>query len=171
VARRLEQCGKWKAGLFADWRRVLAGHPVAYLQHRLNHMWTLAWRPNLFFVGYAEQTAVDWGFSENRYYQAMYDLMDVPGPVLAMAYKPGLWLLFSTALLVWTGAAALRRRQLAYPAFCLALSGFLYWTPLTLIGVANDFRYVYWTIGASLVSLFVMVAGAACSRKGEAGRP
>jgi hypothetical protein len=156
---RIKQSGKWKAGLFNDWRAVVVSHPLAYLRHRANHILAFSWRPNLFFVGYAEQTAVDWGFAQNSAYKAMANLMAVPGPVLSVVYKPGLWMLFSIGMLAWTAIAAARRRPLAYPAFCLALSGFLYWTPLFLIGVANDFRYVYWTIGATLVSVLVMASG------------
>lgn len=159
INERIKENGKWESGLFTDWSRAVAAHPGAYLRHRLNHILAFCWRPNLFFVGYTEQTALDWGFTQNPYYKAMADLMAVPGPIMTVVFKPGLWLLFSIGVLAWTTVALMRRRPLAYPAFCLALSGFLYWTPLYFIGLANDFRYIYWTIGATLVSSLVMSAG------------
>ena len=132
--------------LSAAWRRALAAHPAAYLQHRAAFMGTFLLRSNYTIwtqdVGDLSKLALP----DNRGFVALVAVSDAlkPTPLFRVSF----WLILCGAIC----AAAWRRRETPAGAFALAVAGsaVVYVLTYALVGVAADFRYAYWAVPAAL---------------------
>ncbi|MGZ8323532.1 MAG: hypothetical protein ACXW3N_10540, partial [Rhodoplanes sp.] len=132
--------------LSAAWRRALAAHPAAYLQHRAAFMGTFLLRSNYTIwtqdVGNLSKLALP----DNRGFVALVAVSDAlkPTPLFRVSF----WLILCGAIC----AAAWRRRETPAGAFALAVAGsaVVYVLTYALVGVAADFRYAYWAVPAAL---------------------
>lgn len=150
VARGLHESGDWgKLALVRKWKQAVLDFPGEYLEHRWAH-WS-------FFLGSGGgllQPGMDanpWGYEFHK--SALYRSLERLTHILqdTWFYKPGFWLLAATCL--WGIGLAAPRGTLRDFANGLNLSGVLYLFSYFFLGVASDFRYAYWSILATLVSV------------------
>jgi hypothetical protein len=152
--------GHWGT-LSHEWIEALKAHPMAYAHHRVDHVQALFIPRWLVFVSDVTPLATDYGFVKGHAFLAFDKLMLAmrQTPVLGLLLTNGFWIFANTYLLAWTAVQLWTRRDAARVViFLLVLSGFVYSAPFLLIGTAPDFRYVYWSIGATLIALIIMLA-------------
>lgn len=135
------------------WIDAIAAEPRAYVAHRLAHA-------NSFFqfLCKACEVSVVTGVSSS------YDNM--PGYAPNAIYKAIEWLSVTWSLspfgppyvyllvcLAWMWAAAgIKERVTRHMTFALAASGAMYAIPLLVVGIAHEYRYIYWTMLCALVT-------------------
>jgi hypothetical protein len=167
VSDRLMESGEWQKGLLTPWTRALGKYPREYLEHRVDYMHTLLW-PQTTFVLEPNKESFEFGFGENMVFKGIrYVMVSIRYQFpLYLMLTDGFWLALSV---VTAGVTYIRYR--AYPkayyrSLLVAVSAVFYATPLAVVGLAGDFRYVYWTAGA------VCIAGllAPWTRAGAEGR-
>jgi hypothetical protein len=150
VATSIKASGLWASKeLFQNWARAVADHPGAYLQHRFSHWWTFLWHPQMLLLSQMERNPWGFEFHKSAAHQLLERITEIlqDGPL----FKPGFWLLAAIGLT----AIAMRRGR----GFCrdisiaLNVSSGLYLCSYIPAGVATDFRYAYWSILATWVSL------------------
>lgn len=158
VLDRLRETGEWSK-LFTTWRSAVAAYPLEYLDHRLAHLSThfRIDNPELLFVYPPSPTSVAYGFRP-AVTKIAADLIlgaaSIPG--MRAFFTVGFWLVLSTCVVFIAGISYFVRRAGNYHPFLIALSAFLYTGPLVLIGLSSDFRYVYYTIGATCIALVLL---------------
>ncbi|MBS7698134.1 MULTISPECIES: hypothetical protein [unclassified Chelatococcus] len=158
VVKRLVTDGHWQQGLMRHWIAAISDHPVAYLRHRLAHARQLL-QPLSAAPPTPQPTSFTYGFTANdgfRWIQAIITTASNT-PLIGDLTRGGLWIIIGMAT---CAAACLRglHRWMARDAALLSLSGVLYGLPLVIVGVATEFRYFYWTIGAVLIAVLVLTA-------------
>lgn len=137
------------ARLAASWLRAIAAHPLAYLQHRLDFLWSFLVGANptleLERLKFVDRVPL----ARNRYFLAIVALHDVLKSTAL--FRAATWVAFATAV----AALAWRGRLTSPGAFAIsvAASGIIYVLSFGVFGVASDFRYVYWCVLASLAGL------------------
>lgn len=143
--------------LVAAWRDAILHHPVAYLEHRSAFMWTLLTGRNLAMWQHDIEDYTKPVFPGRPAFAAFRSIYDVLYPTPLFRAWP--WLLLCIAL---TGLA-LRRRETAEGAFVIGVCGSAVFYVLTYfpVGVAPDYRYVYWAVLAGLSGLAVLPARSA----------
>lgn len=156
MLEELRRTGQWQH-LLGPWWRAVSGHPLHYIAHRFDYVVTFfytIWYP---FIPDISKVSVEYGFRENWLYHA------IKGYVLGVAaYQPlrtlftnGFWLVVTVLTFLWSAWIYLTRSGAGYAGLLLSASATLYVLPLTLIGVAWDFRYSYWGVGATTVAIFM----------------
>lgn len=149
VMEHLEKRDKFFAApaLTEAWQRAIVSHPVAYLMHRADFMWTFLFgseNMTMWTRDLDDPSAII--FADNPRLMALKTLNDAlkPTPLL----RPGTWLMIDAAvcLLAW------RRRDTPPGAFALGIGGsaVLYLLTFFAVGVATDYRYAYWAVLAGL---------------------
>jgi MFS family permease len=140
----------------AVWVHGIVAHPIAYVEHRLEHFNTSTFflvRSGPHFTAWNQSVPNPWGFQVR------------PNPVLAAVGAitnaaawtplgwPIFWISLAAAALLLAVSLSLRSQVLA-----LSASAFLYGAGYLIVGVATGMRYHLWTItGAALAA--VLVAG------------
>ncbi len=156
----LRSDGDWqKLGTF--WLAAIAKHPVTYLRHRASYtksMFRKAWLP---FNADVSDSSRKFGFSAGGAFTGMKAYVEgtANAPLLGILFVCGFWIVLNTLSSTALAVVFWRHRDLetAFPLL-VSLSGLLYIAPLTLAGVAPDFRYVYWGVAATLISGALFVA-------------
>jgi hypothetical protein len=138
--------------LASSWRHAVLANPIAYLAHRVVVM------EAVLGFGVSDASRSIWiPFSVANPYGLNYAYNGVAaaiGTSVSIAAAMGLyngmpWL----ALAIGIAAAALWRQGRAYLAeTSLALSALLYALAYLVVGIASDYRYIYWTVLASAVA-------------------
>jgi len=145
------------------WRNAVLTHPAAYLQHRFAFFRTFLFGQHLAMWSEDIDHAPATVFQDRAAFTALKTMHDglLPTPL----FRIGSWLLASLLLLI----PAWRRRATPDGAFLWGVCGSasLYALSYLPLGVASEFRYVYWTVLASSISLIVALlpsASAAAER-------
>jgi len=157
----LRASGEWEH-LGSRWGSAIAAHPVAYLAHRNSYFdsWFRESDNDHLFVD-SSKKSVEYGFAPGPAYQLIkaYVLGAAALMPLKFLFTNNTWLILNVLLTgLFAFAFTLRRRDEAFLPLFIALSGTLYTVPLIFGGVAPDFRYIYWGIAASLVSIAISFA-------------
>ena len=137
------------------WAHAVIRHPLAYLRHRAAFTWNFLGGNNLtMWVADIEQPTGT-VFSDRPAFVALVALHDALKPTLL--FRAGSWLLFCIAVCGF----AWRRRETVDGAFALGVCGSaaVYVLTFSAIGVASDFRYVYWAVLAGIVGGAVTAPG------------
>jgi hypothetical protein len=165
VTQRLRATGIWNVGLEQRWIVAIFDHPIAYLQHRLAYTRSL-FASSYPFVVYPDAVSVDYGFKRNLLFRGIKASLDYmqSNTYIAMFLMPGFWLTASSLLVILCAMAFLHNEQYYVPMI-IALSAHLYAFPLVFVGVADDFRYVYWSIAACCVAVLSFVGELLSARK------
>ena len=152
----LKRTGRW-AHLITPWWQAVSTYPRQYIDHRLNYVWTFfytIWYP---FSWEVHPRMSEYGFQGNWLYRGIVNYV-----LGVAAYQPfrtlftnGFWLITTLVALAFNASIYMTRRGASYSALLLASSAALYIAPLILVGVANDFRYSYWAVGASTVAIIL----------------
>lgn len=164
--------GSW-AHLSGVWLDAVKAHPAEYLLHRLAHFRALFVPTWLVFLGDSTPLAAEFGFVKGSAFLLFERMMLAlrTNPVLGILFTNGFWIVVNTVLMAvaaWRLLRAVNQRTVC--AFLLIMSGFVYSAPFVLIGTAPDFRYVYWSIGAVLLSFAIALADRAPRRDATARR-
>jgi hypothetical protein len=131
------------------WKQAVAGHPLAYLSHRLTVLWTFLALPNLTLELYKLILPDETPLAHNSYFAAVLPLHDALKSTIL--YRAGFWLLLSCAIVGWAWPA--RRTPSGAFAISIATAGIFYVMTFGLLGVATDFRYAHWGVVAALAGL------------------
>lgn len=135
------------------WLAEIAAHPLAYLRHRLAHLnrflqflCTDCTEP--VFTGEQSTKQDIFTFTPTLLYKAIDRLAEAWS--LSPLGPPYVWLLLC---LGWSVAAfAIPNPATRYVTQMLALSGAMYALAYAVIGIASDYRYIYWTMLCALLA-------------------
>lgn len=138
------------------WHDAVIAHPIAYLQHRLAYFRTFLLDPHLAMWILDIDNPPRTVFEDRPAFMALKAVHDAlqRTPLFRMVT----WLLASLLLC----ALAWPRRRSPDGAFVLAVCGsaVLYVMSYLPLGVASEFRYVYWAVLASAAGVCVVLAAA-----------
>lgn len=141
------------------WIDGILAEPLAYLRHRVAHA-------NRFFQFFCKgcEEPVKTGWQSNN----QKDVTFTPNPVYnAIEWAALNWSLspfgppyvYLLICLAWMWASTgIRERVTRHVTFALVSSGALYALALFVIGIAHEYRYIYWTMLAALIAMPVIVA-------------
>ena len=153
VFGRLWQSGAWQKGLLPLWASAVARYPIEYFAHRLDYMHTLLW-PQTTFTLEPNRESFQFGFAKNKIFRFISEMMIFRAAhfplylVLTDAFWIGLSFVLSVTLFIFY----LIHPSAYYRALLVALSAAFYAVPLAVVGPGGDYRYVYWTAGATCIA-------------------
>jgi hypothetical protein len=135
------------------WLDAVVKHPIAYIQHRLTFFKTFLFGSHLGMWTADIEHPPKTIFEDRPWFMAFKRLHDALQPT--PLFRMGAW--FAACLLLC--ALGWRRRMTAEGAFVLGVcgSGALYVLSYLPLGVASEFRYVYWAVLASAAGLMVVL--------------
>jgi hypothetical protein len=138
------------------WIDAVAGHPLAYLRHRAAFFSTFLLDKHLTMWTADIEHPPKTVFEDRPAFMALKAVHDELKPT--PLFRMGTWPLASLVLF----ALAWRRRNSPDGAFVVGVCGsaFLYVLSYLPLGVASEFRYVYWAVLASAAALVVVLAPA-----------
>lgn len=141
------------------WIEAIAVHPLAYVEHRIAHL-------NRFlqficrdceervFTGMQSTNQHIFTFTPTFLYEAIDWFAEAwSGSPFGQPY---VWLL---VCLAWSAAAfAIPGETTRHVTLMIALSGAMYALAYAVVGIASDYRYIYWTMLCALTTTPVIVA-------------
>jgi hypothetical protein len=155
VYNRLAESGAWQ-GLLPLWARAVAKYPLEYAAHRLDYVHTLLW-PQGIFPWDPNRESFEFGFRENcvfKFIRGVLVFVQYHFP-LYMILTVGFWMASSIVVAGILFILYLKHPNEYYTALLVALSAAFYVVPLLIIGPAGDYRYVYWSAGATCIAVFL----------------
>jgi hypothetical protein len=151
--------------LVKAWLKAVTSHPLSYLRHRLTYMEAFLTYPHSSMYLEALGKGVPM-YPDNPHFMWLYKATDALKETFI--FRPLTWL----AVVLATFVAAWRYRTIPSGSYAVAISAsaLAYVGTFLLVGVASDYRYVYWMVLAGLTSA-VMAALAWQSSRSGARRP
>lgn len=151
----LRASGEWTR-LGKVWWNAISDNPMAYLAHRYAYFSAQFDATWLVYISDPHPMSFKFGFEKGGAFLKFDELMLImrKDAYWSLLLTNGFWICTNAVLFLLSFAQALRR--FTSNAAIMALltgSGFLYSAPLFFGGIAPDFRYVYWSIGISLISI------------------
>jgi hypothetical protein len=158
VQQGLLKSGEWGKGLFPSWFAAVTKHPIAYVAHRVDYLHTLLWPQNVFNPDPME--SLKFGFQDNFSYRAIKKVVvfiryHFP---LYLMLTVGFWMAVSTILAILIFLRYRKRPGEYYIPLLVALSAAFSAVPLVVIGPAGEYRYVFWTAGATCIAALLTAA-------------
>ncbi|HEY3445909.1 MAG TPA: hypothetical protein VGK67_06060 [Myxococcales bacterium] len=153
-SRRLEMVrdSEHLAGLMRAWLRAVLDHPWYYVQHRLRMAGSLlGWGRDQ--VCYPFQRSVEGNLPGVRFHQTIYNSLVMRALTAvqdSFLFRGWIYLLLSLGLTIWAGVTW--RQPGRVPLFILSSSALLYLLPYLPAATACDFRLIWWSALAVLVS-------------------
>lgn len=156
VFDRLWETGAWQRGLFPLWIRAVVEYPRQYVSHRLDYMHTLLW-PQTTFTLEPNSESFEYGFRENVIFKTIRNILIFTKFQFPLYFilTDGFWLIGSVILFLVLLISYLSQPQQYYQALLVAVSAAFYSVPLIVVGQAGDYRYVYWTAGATCIACLI----------------
>src|SRR5262245_19267542 len=154
LLQRLQADGLWPQ-LARPWLQAIVTHPGPYLAHRMAYIGTLFLKGHLPFNAVQEREAIEYGFRETevfRFFKRRIPEVADELP-LTMFFTQGFWLVAAPVLFLLHIRYRGKHPAATYPGLIASASAALYTAPLAVVGLAHDFRYVYWGIGACCISM------------------
>jgi hypothetical protein len=135
------------------WLDAVVKHPIAYIRHRLTFFKTFLFGSHLGMWTADIEHPPKTIFEDRPWFMAFKRLHDALQPT--PLFRMGTW--FAACLLLC--ALGWRRRMTPEGAFVLSVcgSGALYVLSYLPLGVASEFRYIYWAVLASAAGLMVVL--------------
>jgi hypothetical protein len=141
------------------WLEAIVAHPVAYATHRLAHA-------NRFFQFLCsdckEPVFTGWQSTNQKEFTFeatwIFNVIDAGAQALnnSLLGPPYVWLL---VCLAWAWAAlGIPNWTSRAVAVSLALSGTMYGLGFVVIGIAHEYRYIYWTLICALITTPIIAA-------------
>lgn len=132
--------------LSAAWKRAIAGHPVAYLQHRAGLMWNFLTAENFTMWTQDLDNQTQTQLPDRAAFATLIAIHDSLKPT--PLFRAGTWLLACIAVC----AFAWRRGNTPAGAFAIGVCGsaVVYVLSYLAVSVGSDFRYAYWAVLASI---------------------
>lgn len=156
VLKKLVASGSWDDGsLMGKWLEAIYHQPTAYLQHRYENFTNLLWEPGGILEDRTASNSLGFEYKKTEAFAALQDitnfLRDTP------LFKPGFWLIVSLAFSLYGLISC--KGEWKNLIIALNTSSFLYLLAYLFVGVASDFRYAYWSIMATSVSVpFILLS-------------
>lgn len=141
------------------WIDAIAAHPLAYVEHRLAHVnrflqFLCSDCEERVFTGEQSTKQNIFTFEPTFLYKAIDRLSEAWSA--SPLGPPYVWLLICLA---WSSAAfAIPNGTTRRVTLMIALSGAMYALAYAVIGIASDYRYIYWTMLCALIATPVIVA-------------
>jgi hypothetical protein len=151
--------------LVQAWLKAVASHPLIYLRHRLGHIEAFLTFPHSAIYLQSIGKGVPM-YPHNAYFMRLYQATDALKE--SFIFRPLTWLLVVLATLV--AAWRYRMRPPGSYAVAMSASALAYVATFLVVGVASDYRYVYWVVAAGLTSAAMIVLAWTTGRSG-APRP
>jgi hypothetical protein len=145
--------GEWNK-LSGYWALAIKKYPKLYFKHRTYYFMSFfnpAW---LIFNSDPTKINNNFGFKRTALFSAMesYVKIAASAPVINIFFTNGFWVLLNLFMVVYSFIKSCKKfEQNNICLLLIALSGLAYSGPLLIGGVAPDFRYIYWSIGSSIV--------------------
>jgi hypothetical protein len=150
VMERLDAEGLFKGSpeLPRAWLRAITTHPLAYLRHRATFMWRFLAGDNLTLAEHRLEDTHNAPLMNDPTFKMM--LTWHAAIKSSILFRAWFWLVLSMLVL----ALAWRMRATSSGAFAVAVTGsaIIYVLAFALVGVAAEFRYVYWCVLATLAA-------------------
>ncbi len=129
------------------WKRAVANHPIAYLQHRAEFMGNFLASSNLTMWTYDVYDTTKFVFEDRLAYPVLVKLHNILKSTTPL-FRAGAWLLVCMAVC----AFGWRRRNTSAGVFAIGVCGsaIVYVLTFFAVGVASDFRYAYWAVLAGI---------------------
>jgi len=156
VMDRLEREKLFGSPTIVDaWKRAIANHPGAYLQHRAAFMWNFMTGVHLTMWTHDLDDPSKMALADRSAFTALRMLHDALKPT--PLFHAGPWLLICIAVC----AFAWRRRNTPSGTFAIGVCGSaaVYMLTFFAVGVASDFRYAYWAVLASITGAVAVAQG------------
>ena len=141
------------------WLQAIAAEPVAYLAHRFGHInrflqFLCSDCQEMVFTGLQSTNQKEFTFTPTFLYEAIdWASQAINNSPLGPPY---VWLL---VCLAWSLAAfAIPNESTRRITLTFTLSGAMYALAFGVIGIASDFRYIYWTMLSALIATPTIVA-------------
>jgi len=137
------------------WVEAIYHEPVAYIQHRYQNFMVLLWQPGGILEDETASNTFGFKYEKTPLFNVLQNVTDSLKD--KFIFKPGFWLIVSLifsvyGLLNW-------KSELGSLIVSLNTSSFLYLLAYSFVGVASDFRYAYWSILATSVSVpFILLS-------------
>src|SRR5262245_1819079 len=158
ICNRLERAGQFLMGnrlepdgvfgapeLVEAWARSVTSHPLAYAYHRLGYFWAFLTTPHsaIYLQGIGKGVPM---YPLNPQFMWLYDTTDALKET--SIFRPLTWVavVLATLLLGWR----YRSVPAGSCAVAMSCSAIAYIGTFLLVGVASDYRYVYWVVLAGL---------------------
>lgn len=166
VMHRLEQeklFGSWT--IVEAWVGAIASHPLSYLRHRAAFTWSFLVEPHSSLWPWDDDDPAKKVFAADPIFSALKTMHDALKRT--PLFSAGAWLLGCMAVV----ALGWKRRHTPSAALALGLCGSatIYVLSYFAVGVAADFRYVYWAVLACIAGCFAIYHTAAWSPRGDSG--
>jgi len=150
---------KFGSELTKLWIEGIVAEPRAYLTHRVAHL-----NRFLQFLCKGCEEPVKTGWQSNNQKEVTFEPNPVYNAIEWMAVNwslspfgpPYIYLLVCIAFM-WA-STGIRERVTRHLTFALVSSGTLYTLALFVIGIAHEYRYIYWTMLAALIATPVVIA-------------
>lgn len=144
--------------LDSTWKQAVAQYPLQYLSHRKSFFrFLLSYRtPTVCYPWHEGIDKNNFGLNVTNNPIAVGMLAFLASLKNSFFFRGWLYLLLCAVLCIVQGTISLWRRQIR-GSFCLSLSGLCYGLPYFFVGTSCDFRYLYWVIIASLLSLVLFL--------------
>lgn len=144
--------------LDSTWKQAVAQYPLQYLSHRQSFFrFLLSYRtPTVCYPWHEGIDKNNFGLDVTNNPVAVGVLTFLASLKNSFFFRGWLYLLLCAVLCIVQGTVALWRRQIR-GSFCLSLSGLCYGLPYFFVGTSCDFRYLYWVVIASLLSLVLFL--------------
>lgn len=156
VLKKLVASGAWDDGsLMKKWVEAIYHEPVAYIQHRYQNFMVLLWQPGGILEDETAPNPYGFKYEKTSIFNVLQNVTDSLKDTFI--FKPGFWLIVSLifsiyGLLNW-------KSEIGSLIVSLNVSSFLYLLAYSFVGVASDFRYAYWSILATSVSVpFILLS-------------
>ena len=156
VLKKLVASGAWDDGsLMKKWIEAIYHEPTAYLQHRYQNFMVLLWQPGGILEDETAPNTFGFKYEKTAIFSTLQNVTNSLKDTII--FKPGFWLIASLmcsiyGLLNW-------KNEIGSLIVALNTSSFLYLLAYLFVGVASDFRYAYWSILATSVSVpFILLS-------------
>jgi hypothetical protein len=163
VSERLMREGNWSASLKPVWLHAIMAHPFSYAKHRVIYYATLMappWQPLLVSVPNTAGFDYQPGVVANVLY--WLSAQSRLSPLKFLLFTPLAWFAYG-ALALWAQRKWVGSSHRAMTV--TLLSALFYALAYGLVGVANDYRYVYWPIMAATTCVCVVTADLLAMRR------
>ena len=154
ITDELHRSGEWQSGLLATFMRASIAHPIQYLETQLLYLHTLAWPDQIFvYRGGPLSLAVQ----NNDVFKLMSNSFTwlQSAPVIHYMFTLLFWIAISTIVAITYLFFWIRGSDDFYEIFLISFSAVLYICPLVVIGIDGDFRYGYWAVAATCISILL----------------
>ena len=143
--------------LKSSWEQVILDDPFFIIKHKWACFKCLLKSPGLLTYPYIHPNNYGFVLNEDNHLRAVY-IKFISSKLSEKSYKSYYYLITCVAIFIYSILSYRKNKKeaLFFPIL-ISLSGLLYFLSYLILSPCNDFRYIYWTIGASLLSSIMLL--------------